>query len=1198
MYLNTMRSLLTALGLILSITAVQAQGVAFEEVGTSKKDITIDDIFRKYDNYKGAVLNMTREEWDVFRAWDGYDRDEHVAILQEKKEAYAAVRDQRAAQRRAMAGDCDCWIEPDETYSQITTADWTESGGAGLDVDCYLGPIGLNGWSHNHYGTLYNAFYISSKGHITFGGGEIDWTPEEFPGATYEQIAGYWGDADYRSSGEIWYKVTPEAVYINYIDVGYYNDHTDKLNSYQIIFTPEEDGILPDGNNVQLCYLDMQWAHGDTGGGGGCNGGSNPGQVGADRSAPNGANIQYGRFGLCDFSYNGPYGEGQADQDGIFWLNGKQFNFSTIGNQVNNIPPISTASFGCDTVTLCLNDTLSLDFEFIAPEGNQQVIIDYGIEGNADNFVEIFNNGGSTATFSGFYYGNADNIGINTITFTGTDTGEPAAVTEVSVVIEVIDVELPELTIDGEFGICSGATTTLTASPGFDTYEWSSGCDTPVCEINFGGVYTLEASIDAGCTAEAQFVIEQTPYFLPCIEVQPNPICSDQTAIACICDDDPQGPYVNYSWEGDWNGLGGEITGPTDQICAEINSGTFRVLVENEEGCFGQRVFNVNSIDPFIPADTWSGAYCDGLEPVTFEGGFSNPAEGFLNIYLQSSNADGWGDAFINVYINGEFEGLYSANSTFQIESIAIEAGDFVDVEYIASGDGDEFNDVLMYNCAPDQEIDPEPGPDGFDTGQLLYSGPAGCTAEPAYGEWIIESGPEGGSFTVTDQFDTEFTPGGYGLYEICFYEESCNIQYCYLLEYTEAPSVSLNEDEVLLCGGESYTFVADIVDIGGTATIDWPAPAADDQTSATYSFDVSTTENYTVTVTNGCGSASADFTIIAQGEPIIAPLEDAVLCDGGTVPLIPIPNATDDLIFEWTFNDGFLSNDEQVEASETGEYCVNVSNECFPQGVSDCAIISIAAEFEPPFPDLTIDCDGDGSLTLTAYNEGGYEGWTLEWPDGSEVTSFPAQQQYTQEQEICVQVTDPGNCETQQFCTDLVITVPPTSNPEPLEGVVLCPEIPELFSINSPESWNFSWSITCGDDVLNLSGGDDLNLVSSMVSPDCWYEVQDLVVVASNECGQVSHSFEIFIDACTIAVPNIFTPNADGINDTFEIGGLAVYDDVQVWIYNRWGGLVYESADYRSGDWTGADEAEGAYWYVILLPNGGEYKGTVTLTR
>ena len=49
-----------------------------------------------------------------------------------------------------------------------------------------------------------------------------------------------------------------EEVYINFVDVGYYNDNTELLNSYQIVITSDDSGALPDGANTQMCYLDMK----------------------------------------------------------------------------------------------------------------------------------------------------------------------------------------------------------------------------------------------------------------------------------------------------------------------------------------------------------------------------------------------------------------------------------------------------------------------------------------------------------------------------------------------------------------------------------------------------------------------------------------------------------------------------------------------------------------------------------------------------------------------------------------------------------------------------------------------------------------------------------------------------------------------------------------------------------------------------
>ena len=121
---------------------------------------------------------------------------------------------------------------------------------------------------------------------------------------------------------------------------------------------------------------------------------------------------------------------------------------------------------------------------------------------------------------------------------------------------------------------------------------------------------------------------------------------------------------------------------------------------------------------------------------------------------------------------------------------------------------------------------------------------------------------------------------------------------------------------------------------------------------------------------------------------------------------------------------------------------------------------------------------------------------------------------------------------------------------------------------------------------------------MSSQLSQDCWGQTLSLNGTATNPCGSASASFEVIIDPCEITIPNVFTPNGDADNVTFSIEGLDVYKDVQLSIFNRWGNLIYESADYQSGDWRGQDQADGTYWYVLVLPNGRDYNGTVTLLR
>jgi large repetitive protein len=55
-----------------------------------------------------------------------------------------------------------------------------------------------------------------------------------------------------------------------------------------------------------------------------------------------------------------------------------------------------------------------------------------------------------------------------------------------------------------------------------------------------------------------------------------------------------------------------------------------------------------------------------------------------------------------------------------------------------------------------------------------------------------------------------------------------------------------------------------------------------------------------------------------------------------------------------------------------------------------------------------------------------------------------------------------------------------------------------------------------------------------------------------------------------TVLIPNAFSPNGDGIHDGFVIGGIKSTEMGELIIFNRWGGVVYTSKDYKS---TGADK-------------------------
>jgi gliding motility-associated-like protein/uncharacterized repeat protein (TIGR01451 family) len=85
------------------------------------------------------------------------------------------------------------------------------------------------------------------------------------------------------------------------------------------------------------------------------------------------------------------------------------------------------------------------------------------------------------------------------------------------------------------------------------------------------------------------------------------------------------------------------------------------------------------------------------------------------------------------------------------------------------------------------------------------------------------------------------------------------------------------------------------------------------------------------------------------------------------------------------------------------------------------------------------------------------------------------------------------------------------------------------------------------------------------------------------------------------LRVPNVFTPNGDGKNDTFVIPDLTNYASNEIIIINRWGNSVYQKINYNN-EWTGEGLNEGTYFYLLKVRshkgNWDTYKGYITLLR
>ena len=66
------------------------------------------------------------------------------------------------------------------------------------------------------------------------------------------------------------------------------------------------------------------------------------------------------------------------------------------------------------------------------------------------------------------------------------------------------------------------------------------------------------------------------------------------------------------------------------------------------------------------------------------------------------------------------------------------------------------------------------------------------------------------------------------------------------------------------------------------------------------------------------------------------------------------------------------------------------------------------------------------------------------------------------------------------------------------------------------------------------------------------------------------SSSADVFVKVLKpLQIPNVFTPNGDGINETWQVKNLKDYADCKVEIFNRYGQIVYQSVGYTN-EWDG----------------------------
>ena len=175
-----------------------------------------------------------------------------------------------------------------------------------------------------------------------------------------------------------------------------------------------------------------------------------------------------------------------------------------------------------------------------------------------------------------------------------------------SATVSVVEDLPPPVSIDGNLTFCLNFTTTLTATEGLVSYEWSSGETANAIEASASGTYTVTVTDINGCTNTADITVTQLT------ELEPNilgelDICPGQNEDVVLS---TELPYTMYQWGGDATGSGPTLT---------INeAGTYSVTVTDDNGCSGNSTITV--IENIVGDVTIDGppSFCEGTSAGLF----------------------------------------------------------------------------------------------------------------------------------------------------------------------------------------------------------------------------------------------------------------------------------------------------------------------------------------------------------------------------------------------------------------------------------------------------------------------------------------------------------------------------------------------------------------------------------------------------
>lgn len=832
----------------------------------------------------------------------------------------------------------------------------------------------------------------------------------------------------------------------------------------------------------------------------------------------------------------------------------------------------------------------------------------------------------------------------------------------------------PFVTVAGSPDFCVGGHTTINATAGYPGYAWSNSELTPSIIINEPGLYTVTITDDNGCTNSASMTVNQ-PYqetvtitgsFVFCpgdfatlavpagyasvlwstgetddqiyvptegevsvividadgciaydtVTTQSNGQLSPNiTGNPAICDNGSTtlnaGPgFDNYLWG----------TGETTQTIVVNMPGTYTVTVSSNSGCMGEDDFTVVQYTTPFAVVTPNATVCDKQEP----GGPPTSID-FNSMVTGGDTGGSWvqssGPSTVNLsnLANVNFNGLNQGTYTFTYTTNSA-TPPCTNQSYVLTVD------VVACSC-------PE---------LLLFDAPDLCNnavGTVCLNTLLLPQTPTGGAWTITAA-PAGANPATINMATMCFEAMGANAG-TYTLNYQVAGLPDYCADNVTLqiqvypnpdagtaapaphyCENENVVVTLSTLLVGADAggywveTSQFPSTGgAFDQTNGRFNVSAQAPGTYRFEyVLTGPGPCNDDMTtveIVIEANPVAdAGSTQSLDCLTESVTLGGSGTSTGPgFSYYWSTTDGIILDPTILNPVVTapGTYELAVTNTATGCISYDQVVVDAIGEFPTDF-NLSVyspDCAGDppGSAQVLSV-VGGTPPYRYSLNNAPGVTSGDFQNLPTGHYTLVV--TDATGCTVakdfeieDRVIVDLsIINYQDTTVYDLGEHVRFGYVYSGTTSVPDSLVWKTRDSIIC----INCVEIDFDAWLGTTITVEAWDERG--CFISKSITYQVIRKRDVYI-------PNVFSPNGDGINDMFTLFTDSDVREIKVMeIYSRWGELLFRKSKFAPNDpsegWDGHFRGEtvnpGVYVYLIEVVYGDDvertFSGDITIVK